>query len=199
MPLQKTASPDSYWDTLHFNVRRRGIISGDQPHSTWKTYNLRVPHYMSFDNQASRVTVPTSESTLVFSPILHHATYYVPQSKYTYVDSLVVTHHFFTKCLSCLHQVLKGICKGRDTIHHQVCCPITIDVMKRIKKALSEQLHNLVFSTFICSSDFTNSINNWLYTWSTLVNKWCNYGQKTLQPIHQFCNHFLQSLCNVPR
>ena len=115
---------------------------------------------MSSDNKSSRVTVPTPESTLVFSPLLHHATYYIQQSKYSYMDSLTITHNFLTKCLSCLHQILKGICEGRDTIlRHQVCHPIAIDVMKGIKKALSEQLHNLVFSTFVGISDFTNPIN----------------------------------------
>ena len=73
------------------------------------------------------------------------------------MDSQAFTHHFLTKSLSYLHQVLKGICEGRATIlPHQVCHPITINVMEGIKKALSEQLHNLAFFTFICSSDFTN-------------------------------------------
>lgn len=53
-------------DTLHLNVQCSDIISGDQPLSTGKTYNLGVPHYMSFNNQASKVTVPTSKSSLVF-------------------------------------------------------------------------------------------------------------------------------------
>ena len=108
---------------------------------------------MSFYNQSSRVPMPTSESTLVFSLILYHTTYHMPQSKYTYVKSLEFTHHFLTKCISHLHQVLKGIRKDRVTILPQVCHPITIEVMKGIKKALSEQSHNF---TFLGSSEFTN-------------------------------------------
>ena len=100
---------------------------------------------------------------LVFSPILHHATHLLPQSRYTYVDPLAVTHDFLIKHLSCIHQVLKGICEGRDNwLHHKVYHPIAISIMKEIKKALSEQLHDLV-STFVCISDFTKPVNNWLH------------------------------------
>ena len=59
--------------------------------------------YMYFDNQDSRVIMPTLESTLVFSPILPHVMYYMPQSKHTHADFLEVMHHFLTNCLLCLH------------------------------------------------------------------------------------------------
>ena len=112
---------------------------------------------MSFYNQASRVTKPTADSTLVFSPNFYHATYHIPQSKYTYAESLAFTHHFLTKYFSRLHRILKSICKDRVTISpHQVCHPIIIDVMKGIEKALSEQPYNLAFFMFLGSNEFTN-------------------------------------------
>ena len=113
-------------------------------------------------NLASRVIVPTSESTLAFSLILHHATYHMPQTKYTYAECLTFTLHFLKKSLILIRVYAKT--EVATILPHQVSHPILIKVTKGIKKALSEQRHNLVLFTFLCSSEFTNPLIKWLHT-----------------------------------
>ena len=100
--------------------------------------------------------------TCIFSYLVSHNLSYAIIKVYLCGVPGIYTS-FPYKMLLQLHQVLKGICKDRVTISpHQVCHSIAIDVMKGIKKALSEQPHNLAFFTFLGSSEFTNPLNNWM-------------------------------------
>ena len=159
-PLQRMASPDSDWSpcTSMYGVQALLVETG---HAQHERHTIQ-----EFLTTCPSTIKPVELQCQPQNPHLYFLLSFITQHSICHNQSilmLAVTHHFLTKCLSCLHQVLKSICKGRDTIlHHQVCHPITIDVMKGIKKALSEQLYSLV-SIFVCSSDFTNPINNWLH------------------------------------
>ena len=90
--------------------------------------------------------------------ICHNQSTLMQSSWHLHIISSQNASHAFTRFLWVYAKA-----ELRTILHHQVCHPIANDVMKGIKKALSVQLHNLAFFTFICSSEFTNSLNNWLH------------------------------------
>ena len=86
--------------------------------------------------------------------------------------------------------------QGRvNILPHQVCHPITIKVMKRIKKALSEQPHDLAFLAFLGSIEFTkpaitgcNPEVHLLTNIVTMDNKICNQHTSFYNPSY---NHYV--------
>ena len=129
---------------------------------------------MTFCNQASRVTVPTSESTLLLfvaylaSRNLSYATIKTYLSGVRSIHVASGHHSSFNECLSPrLHQVLKGIKKEKAASSPpRVRRPITIQIMEGIKKVLVKQPHDyhnimmwaaccIAFFGFLRSSEFT--------------------------------------------
>ena len=105
--------------SLHFNVWYSGITSTDQPCRTRKTYNSGVPRCMFLNNQASRV-----QGNLSYFPLSCIMQLIFCHNQGILMWILWQLHMISSKRLSCRHQVLKGICGGRDNwLHQQVYHP----------------------------------------------------------------------------
>ena len=131
---------------------QRAVLSYYQQglaNSTHHSYNVAIKLYESFCQSISHTPTPTTEYTLLLF------TAYLGQRKLAYstikvylsaVRNLHVAagmHQIFSsQLIPRVQQVVRGICKMQAAERPtQVCLPITINIMVKIKAILSQEPH----------------------------------------------------------